>query len=116
MATSPALIATLVDHLARAGAVTTRRMFGEYCLYLDGTPVALICRDRMYLKPTNAARALAPDLVEESPFPGIRPYLVVPTDGDGPDHRDRLCRLVRATCDALPPPEPRRPRKRGRGV
>ena len=115
MATWQATIDALLDLCDRAGIVTALRMFGEYCLYLDGTPVALVCRDLLHVKPTDAGRALVPGVEEASPFLGAKPYLLIPADLDaGPERREALCRLLQATRDALPPPKPRRARRSSR--
>lgn len=108
MSTKPATIDGLLDRLAGAGDLSTRRMFGGYCLYLEGTPVGLVFRDRLFVKWTAAGRELLPDLEEGHPFPGSRPYLAVGADDlDGWAGRERLARLLRVTRDALPPFRPK---------
>ena len=100
MATSQGTIDYLLDQLAGTRLVTARRMFGEYCLYWDGRPVALVCDEQLYLKPTKAARALLATVVEGAPFPGARPHLLVSADlWEDPEW---LGRLVRATAQELP--------------
>ena len=100
MATSQGTIDYLMDQLAGTRLVAARRMFGEYCLYWDGRPVALVCDDQLYLKPTDAGRALLATVVEGAPFPGARPHLLVSADlWEDPEW---LGRLVRATAQALP--------------
>ncbi len=100
MATSQGTIDYLLDQLAGTRVVTARRMFGEYCLYWDGRPVALVCDEQLYLKPTNAGRALLAKVVEGAPFPGARPHLLVGADlWEDPEW---LGRLVRATAHELP--------------
>ena len=95
--------------------MTARRMFGEYCLYLDGKPVGLVFHDRLYVKPTAEGRAVAPFVTEQSPFPKARPYLLVPDEmADGWTHREALCRLLQVTAAALPPPQPRKRRASSR--
>ena len=77
MSTSQNTIDYLLDLLLTSGApVSARKMFGEYCLYCDGKPVALVCDDQLFLKPTTAGRALLAavgDVVEAPPYPGARP-------------------------------------------
>ena len=113
MATRQATIDLWRDALAGSGELTMLRMFGEYCLYLDRKPVALICRDRLYVKPTEAGRAVAFDVAAEPPFPGIRPYLLIPDEwADRWEHREKLRELLRRTSDHLPCPQPRRRRSK----
>jgi len=42
----------LPDQLADCGAVTARKMFGEYCLYCAGRPVGLVCDKQLLLQNT----------------------------------------------------------------
>ena len=52
MASSQRTVAFLVEQMAAAGAVSATPMFGEYAVYGDGKVVALICDDRLFVKPT----------------------------------------------------------------
>lgn len=105
MATDKNTIDFLLDQLSAAGAVSSKKMFGEYCLYLDGKPVAFVCDDQLFLKPTEAGRAMQKQVVEGSPYPGAKPYLLI--TGDLWDEREWLCDLVRATAKELPLPKPK---------
>jgi TfoX/Sxy family transcriptional regulator of competence genes len=56
----------------------SKAMFGEYGIYRDETLIALFCDDRLYLKRSEAGRALLGDDVEEAPpYPGAKPLYVV---------------------------------------
>ena len=115
MATQPAAIETLLDQLRGAGKLTSRRMFGEYCLYLDGITVALVCRDLLFVKPTIPGRLLDLASDEVSPFPGIRPYLLIDLDSlDDSAHRAAVCELLRVTAEALSDVKPIPRRSKGR--
>lgn len=108
MATSQTTIDHLLDQLAAAGRVTARKMFGEYCLYLSDKPVALVCDNTLFVKPTTAGRELMPNVPGGSPYPGAKPHLkLLPDDWDD---RDRLCELLRITFAELPPAPAKRPR------
>ncbi len=109
MATRVEFMEYVADQLSEAGAITYRKMFGEYGVYCDGKIFALVCDDTLFLKITEAGRAMAPHLKEAPPYEGAKPYLLV----EDVDDRDSLIQLVRATCNALPPPKPRKaPKKR----
>ena len=69
MSTEQETIDELLDRLRGAGRVTARKMFGEFCVYLDGKPVGLVCDDILYVKPTAAGRALVAGATEASPYP-----------------------------------------------
>lgn len=99
--------ASIVDHIASqvcgAGNVRYRKMFGEYALYCDDKVVALICDDRLYVKPTEAGRAHMERFEEAPPYPGSKPYLVV--EEDRWDDREWLTELIRCTARELPAPK-----------
>ena len=57
MASDPNFVEYVCYQIGRAGAITHRRMFGEYAVYYDGKVVALVCDNQFFIKPTNAARA-----------------------------------------------------------
>lgn len=105
MATSQNTIAFLLDQLSGAGEASAKRMFGEYCLYLAGKPVGLVCDDQLFLKPTKAGQAMLDEVVEGSPYPGAKPHLLVTADQW--EDAEWLCELVRATARELPLPKPK---------
>jgi TfoX/Sxy family transcriptional regulator of competence genes len=113
MATDPATIEFLIDQLGRRGArFTTKRMFGEYCVYRDGLPVAFVCDDVLFVKDTPAGRAAieagAP-LEFGPPYPGAKLYPKLAPDTW--DDRDWLRRVLDETAAALPAPKPKRPKR-----
>lgn len=103
MATAQSTVDFLLDQLSSTGKVSTKKMFGEYCLYLEGKPVALICDDQMFLKPTNAGRSIIPKIVEGSPYPGANPHFLITADLW--EDREWLSQLIQATANELPQPK-----------
>jgi TfoX/Sxy family transcriptional regulator of competence genes len=77
-----------------------RAMFGGWAVYCDRNVVALICDDRLFVKPTVSGRKMIKK--EGLPYPGAKPYLLV--EGELEDH-ERLCGLIRATAEELPEPK-----------
>ena len=105
MATHPSTAEFLLDQLAATGAASVRRMFGEYCVYLAGKPVALLCDNQLFLKPTEAGQRLIGQAVEGAPFPGARPHWRITADQW--EDATWLCQLVQVTAHALPEPKPK---------
>ena len=105
MATSQATVDFLLDQLRGMLDVSARKMFGEYCLYLRGKPVAFVCDEQLFLKPTDAARPLFAEVVEGFPYPGAKPHFLV--SADLWDDREWLVRVMVATAQALPEPKPK---------
>jgi len=108
MATAKNTMDFLLDQLSGTGSVSAKKMFGEYCLYLAGKPVGLVCDDQLYLKPTSAGKHVLTQVIEGTPYPGAKPHLLITADQW--EDREWLCELVLATARELPMPKPRKPR------
>lgn len=80
-------------------ALTYRKMFGEYALYLDEKVIALICDNSLFVKPTDAGRTLLGKVVERPPYPGAKNHFLADEVLDDPELLQRLCK---ATANALP--------------
>lgn len=106
MASSQSTLDFLLDQLSTLSGLSTRRMFGEYCIYLYGKPVGFVCDDQLYLKITEPGRQQAHRCQEGLPYPGAKPHLLVTADRW--EDRDWLVQLIQITEAALPSPKPRR--------
>ncbi|HRP08245.1 MAG TPA: TfoX/Sxy family protein [Gemmatimonadales bacterium] len=84
--------------------LTSRKMFGEYALYLDGKVVAFACDDSLFIKPTAAAAKIAPGLPKRPPYPGAKLYPVADELLDDPE---TLRRLILETAALAPAPKPK---------
>ena len=84
-------------------------MFGEYCLCVAGKPVALVCDEQLFLKPTDPARALISTVVESAPYPAAKSHLLITADLR--EDRDWLSKLVEVTANELPMPQPKMKKK-----
>ncbi len=103
MSTDPKTVAFIVDQVAGAGAISSKPMFGEYGIYCDGKMVAMVCDDRLYVKPTPSGRAYSEGASEASPYPGAKPCLLIDTERweDG----DWLSNLFKISASELPLPK-----------
>ncbi len=108
MATQQRTIDYLLEQARDAGAVSAKRMFGEYGLYVDGTMIGSVCDDRLYVKPTAAGRAHAEPVSDAPPYPGAKPQMLI--EADRWEDADWLGALLRITATELPVPK-KKPRK-----
>ena len=107
MASNPDLVQYLADQCGGAGEIFVKKMFGDYGVYCDGKIVGLICDDCFYLKPTDVVRPLLRTVEMRPPYEGAKDYFLIADVDD----RDYLSALVRATCNALPEPKPKKKKK-----
>jgi TfoX/Sxy family transcriptional regulator of competence genes len=59
--------------MENAGTITAKSMFGEYGLYAEGKIFAVVCDNKLFIKPTEAGRTYIVDVVEAPPYPGAKP-------------------------------------------
>lgn len=104
MVTTKEFAEFICGQLRLAEQIDCRKMFGEYGVYSCGKLFALICDNRLLLKPTQAGHALLPNARLEEPYPGAKPMILVETLDDP----ESLSVLVQKTCAELPLPKPKR--------
>lgn len=105
MSTQAATIAHLLDTLAAAGDLSARKMFGEYGLYLDGRMVALVCDDRLFIRPTPGALAALPAAGRAPPYPGAKDHLA---PDDALDDPEPVVAALKAVAREVLPPKKKR--------
>ena len=98
MASNADFVQYIVDQCGGAGEIVVKKMFGDYGIYCNGKIFGLICDDRFYLKPTEAARSMLREEELRPPYEGAKDYFYIADVDD----RDYLYALVRETCKALP--------------
>lgn len=103
MASSQSTLDFILDQMAAAGVMRAKKMFGEYGIYCDEKIVALLCDDKLYLKPTLAAKQFIGDFVEGVPYPGAKPYLLI--SGDMWEDNEWLSQLIKLSARELPLPK-----------
>lgn len=108
MASDKEFIDFVVDQIENAGRVTFKKMFGEYGIYSDAKLFALICDNKLFIKPTEKGRIFIKDVIESPPYPGAKSYFLIE---DKLDDRDWLSELVRKTVSELPEPKPKKKKK-----
>jgi TfoX/Sxy family transcriptional regulator of competence genes len=86
------------------GDLTSKKMFGEYALYLSGKVIALVCDNQLFVKPTSEGKALLGTPLEGPPYPGAKLYFKITHEIDD---RDLIKRLLLETAQALPLPKPK---------
>ena len=110
MATKVSTIEYIEDQLAEVPEVHSRKMFGEYALYVGDKVVALVCDDELFVKMTAEGREFVGEKCEERPaYPGAKASMWI--DADMVDDHSWLCELIRITAEVLPEPKPKKKKR-----
>lgn len=107
MASSEECIDFVCRQLQGAGDVMPRKMFGDWCIYVDGKPVLLVCDEICYVKMHPAVGPLMEDAETGCPYPGAKPHYILDIG-----HRTEALRVVRTLAEALPYPKPKKSAKK----
>ena len=97
MASHPDFVNYMAEQLREAGAIRSRKMFGEYGLYCDDVFFAVVCDDQLFVKVTPQGEAALPDRPKAPPYEGARDSFLV----EDVENREQMTELVRITCEAL---------------
>lgn len=111
MASDQSYVEYVCEQADMAGALSYKKMFGEYALCLDGKVIALVCDDQLFVKPTAEGREMLNVVSEHPPYPGAKPHFRI---DDELDDRDFLKRLFVATARALPFPKEKSAKRRAK--
>jgi TfoX/Sxy family transcriptional regulator of competence genes len=102
MASSSDTVQYIFDQVGLGRRLSSKKMFGEFALYLDEKIVALVCDDQLFLKPTEQAKDFLGKVRVAPPYPGAKDYFLLTDELDDPD---RLKQAVLITAKALPAPK-----------
>ena len=111
MSTTQSTIDYILDQTSTAGAMSARKMFGEYGLYCNDKLVGLICDDTLFLKITSQGKDyVGSHYAEGAPYQGAKPSMLI--DAALLEDQDWLSELVAITEKSLPTPKPKSPKKK----
>ena len=97
MASHKDFVDYVAEQLCQAGAIRSRKMFGEYGLYCDDVFFAVICDDQLFVKVTPQGEAVFPDLPKAPPYEGAKDSFLV----EDVENREQVTELTCITCEAL---------------
>ena len=107
MASDAGMASYIADMLNSLGEVRIKRMFGEYCFYVNEKPVGFLCDNEVLVKTNAEMRALHPEMPQKLLFDGaVNPMWLI----DNPDDREAVERYFGIAAKMLPTPKPKKPR------
>lgn len=107
MASNPDFVNYICEQLEGLGAVRSRKMFGEYMVYLNDKPVVIICDDRPMVKMLPCLEELLKGRPIQPPYEGAKDHYLL-----DPDDRDTLREAVRLAEEVTPLPKKKAPKKK----
>ncbi len=107
MASSPDFVSYICEQLDGLGSVRSRKMFGEYMVYLNDKPVIIICDDRAMVKTLPCLEELLRGRPAEPPYEGAKPHYLL-----DPDDREVLREAARLAEEVTPLPKKRKSPKK----
>lgn len=105
MASNKEFVDFVLDQIKIDKELTAKKMFGEYGIFANKKIFALICDDKLFIKPTEEGRAFIGNVVEAPPYPGAKNSFLIE---DKIDNGDWLSQLSKITIEALPEPKPKK--------
>lgn len=80
MATNIEFIEHVCDCLVGVGNVRSRKMFGEYMIYVNEKPILLVCDNTVYVKKIEAVKTILADAPCGIPYDGAKEHYILNTD------------------------------------
>lgn len=102
MATPTDFIEFVCSQIAAAGEVRSRKMFGDYMVYLDEKPVITVCDGICYVKKLPAIEEMMCDAECGFPYEGAKEHYILDIG-----HAGLAVKVVRTIWDAVPFPKKR---------
>ena len=102
MASDQNFVDFVLEQIKNVGEVTPKKMFGEYGIYADGKLFALICDNKLFVKPTISGREFIGKVVEAPPYEGAKPSFLIE---DKIEDSEWISELVRISLKELPEPK-----------
>lgn len=100
MACSQEYIDFVCGQLKGVGVIRTRKMFGDWCIYVDEKPVILACDEQCYVKKHAALAEMMQDAQSGYPYDGAKEHYLLDIE-----HREKAKEVVCKLVEVLPYPK-----------
>ncbi len=106
MATSADFMEYVCSQITEAGVVESKKMFGEYCIYLNGKAAMLLCDNTAFVKKMPCIEHLMAEAECGPPYPGAKEHYIL-----DPDDRVHCLKVLAVMEPHLPYPKKRTSKK-----
>ena len=105
MSSNLAIVEYLVDNISECGDITYKKMFGDYCIYIDSKVLGFVCDDIFYVKRTDIGLKTYPDIEMGYPYEGASLYPILDIE-----NIELLIDYINSIKEALPEKTKKRPK------
>ena len=105
MSSNLAIVAYLVDNISECGDIAYKKMFGDYCIYINSKVLGFVCDDIFYVKRTDIGLKAYPDIEMGYPYEGASLYPILDIE-----NRELLIDYINTIREALPEKTKKRPK------
>lgn len=103
MATTQEYVDFVCEQVRGVGDVRSKKMFGEYMVYINDKPILLVCDNTVFVKELDAIAELMADAERDHPYEGAKEHYVLDIDD-----AEFAKRVVEALELVTPLPKPRK--------
>jgi TfoX/Sxy family transcriptional regulator of competence genes len=100
MASDLEFVNFVVDQLDGTGIVTSKKMFGEYLIYVNQKPIMLVCDNTAFVKTLDCVQPLLENSEKGFPYEGAKEHYIVDVDD-----RELLTAVVQELEKVIPIPK-----------
>jgi len=90
MATDIDFVNHLVDQIKDIGVVISKKMFGEYVVYVNQKPVILVCNNTAYVKMLESIKPYFENGETDFPYNGAKEHYILDID-----NRETLVEIIK---------------------
>ena len=103
MATSKEYADFVCEQVTGLGAVRSKKMFGEYMVYIDDKPILLVCYNTVFIKMLDCVADLMDNAETGAPYDGAKPHYILDIE-----NRELTEEAVKRLLEVTPIPKPRK--------
>lgn len=103
MASSKEYINFVCTQLHGVGVIRTRKMFGDWCIYVDEKPIILACDEICYVKKHEAIADLMQDAECGFPYDGAKEHYILDIE-----HSETILPVIKKLVEVVPYPKKKR--------
>jgi len=90
----------VLDQINGVGIITSKKMFGEYLVYINQKPIILICENTAFVKKLDCIKNICEKGETGFPYKGAKEHYILDID-----NREELMEIIKAVEKVTPIPK-----------